>query len=343
MVHFFQDAASLSSFTPPGIVQQPGTFVQRSGMFGRSSSYAFSGLMVAGVGSVRVSGWLQAASDGHCAKAGKSERGSDCTIGNQGSFVLGDEDYLSRRTAAHACLLRCTDCAQCRYISVSSKLRDCSWCAAASLLLPCERRRAQSPLSLLCARRRFRECSLGELRQDNSGFISGAAPKNTTYTVRRVKGKDAPAAPGRNRPLRDLGTLNPEDDRPKSTRPQTVLLVLIDNPNAITRGGVDPRPLILLPVARELRARGHAVVLEGAAALSRRAPHTLRGIAAWRAEGFTFGLSNKVLKQYGPPTLAIVWFVERVEPEIVAPTLTPTPTPTPALIPTPTPTPKVWP
>jgi len=50
-------------------------------------------------------------------------------------------------------------------------------------------------------------------------------------------------------------------------------------------------------------------VLEGAAALSRRAPHTLRGIAAWRAEGFTFGgLSNKVLKQYGPPTLAIVWF-----------------------------------
>ena len=51
-------------------------------------------------------------------------------------------------------------------------------------------------------------------------------------------------------------------------------------------------------------------MLEGAAALSRRAPHTLRGIAAWRAEGFTFGLSNKVLKQYGPPTLAIVWFAE---------------------------------
>jgi hypothetical protein len=181
----------------------------------------------------------------------------------------------------------------------------------------CER--AYSPLSLLCARRRFHECSLGELLQDNPGFISGAAPKNTTYTVRRVKRKDTPAVkrkgkrkdtPGRNRPRRDLGTLNPEDYRRKSTRPQTVLLVLIDNPNAITRGGVDPRPLILLSIARELRARGHAVVLEGAAALSRRAPHTLRGIAAWRAEGFTFGLSNKVLKQYGPPTLAIVWFAE---------------------------------
>ena len=56
-------------------------------------------------------------------------------------------------------------------------------------------------------------------------------------------------------------------------------------------------------------------MLEGAAALSRRAPHTMRGIAAWRAEGFTFGLSNKVLKQNNPPTLAIVWFVEIVEPQ----------------------------
>ena len=95
----------------------------------------------------------------------------------------------------------------------------------------------------------------------------------------------------------------------------TVFVNTQDNPNAITRGGVDPRPRILLPVARELRARGHAVVLEGAAALSRRAPHTMRGIAAWRAEGFTFGLSNKVLKQNNPPTLAIVWFVEIVEPQ----------------------------
>lgn len=175
--------------------------------------------------------------------------------------------------------------------------------------------REHSPLSLPCARRRFRECSLGELRQDVDSFISGAAPKNTTYTVRRVKGKDAPAAPRRNRPRRDLGTLNPEDGSAKSTSPQTVLLVLIDNPNAITRGGTDPRPFTLMRIARELRARGHAVVLEGAAALSRRAPHTLRGIAAWEAEGFTFGLSKKVLKQYGPPTLAIVWFVEMVEPQ----------------------------
>ena len=49
--------------------------------------------------------------------------------------------------------------------------------------------------------------------------------------------------------------------------------------------------------------------------MSRRAPHTLRGIAAWRAEGFTFGLSNKVLKQYGPPTVAIVWFAETAQPQ----------------------------
>eukprot|EP00964_Phaeocystis_antarctica_P124031 scaffold87717_cov64-Phaeocystis_antarctica.AAC.9 len=91
----------------------------------------FVSLMVAGAGSARVSGWMQAASDGYCAKTGKSEGGgSDCTIGNHGSFVLSNEDYLSRRTAAHACLLRCTGCAQCHYISVSSKLRDCSWCAA---------------------------------------------------------------------------------------------------------------------------------------------------------------------------------------------------------------------
>ena len=131
----------------------------------------------------------------------------------------------------------------------------------------------------------------------------------------RRKGKDTRGAPGRSRERRHLGTLNPEDETPKSTSPQTVLIVLIDNPNAITRGGVDPRPRILLPVARELRARGHAVVLEGAAALSRRAPHTLRGIAAWRAEGFTFGLSNKALKQYGPPTMAIVWFAEAVQPQ----------------------------
>lgn len=131
----------------------------------------------------------------------------------------------------------------------------------------------------------------------------------------RRKGKDTRGAPRRSRERRHLGTLNSEDETPKSTSPQTVLIVLIDNPNAITRGGVDPRPRILLPVARELRARGHAVVLEGAAALSRRAPHTLRGIAAWRAEGFTFGLSSKALKQYGPPTVAIVWFAETVQPQ----------------------------
>jgi len=86
-------------------------------------------LTVAGAGSVRVSGWLQAAGDGRCARAG-SEGGSDCTVGSQGVFELDDGDYLSRRTAAHACLLRCASCAQCRYISVSPKLRDCSWCAA---------------------------------------------------------------------------------------------------------------------------------------------------------------------------------------------------------------------
>ena len=102
---------------------------------------------------------------------------------------------------------------------------------------------------------RFRECALGELRQEGAGFISGAAPKNTTYTVRR-KGKDTAAAPGRGRERRHLGSLDPEDEAPKSTSRQTVLIVLIDNPNAITRGGVDPRPRILLPMARELRTRG---------------------------------------------------------------------------------------
>lgn len=72
----------------------------------------------------------------------------------------------------------------------------------------------------------------------------------------RRKGKDTAAAPGRGRERRHLGSLDPEDEAPKSTRRQTVLIVLIDNPNAITRGGVDPRPRILLPMARELRARG---------------------------------------------------------------------------------------
>jgi len=104
-------------------------------MFGRSTgALPLVGLMVAGAGSVRVNGWLQAARGGFCAKTGKSE-GSDCTIGTKGSFVLDDGDYLSRRTASHACLLRCNGCAQCRYISVSPKLRECSWCAAIAPLM----------------------------------------------------------------------------------------------------------------------------------------------------------------------------------------------------------------
>ena len=60
----------------------------------------FVSLMVAGAGSARVSGWMQAASDGYCAKTGKSDGGgSDCTIGNHGSFVLSNEDYLSLYSA----------------------------------------------------------------------------------------------------------------------------------------------------------------------------------------------------------------------------------------------------
>ena len=111
----------------------------------------FVGLMVAGAGSVRVSVWLQAASDGSCSKTSTSE-GSNCTIGSHGSFVLGAGDYLSRRTAAHACLLRCTGCAQCRYISVSPRLRDCSWCAATrSLLLTCVRASTQASQTVGCA------------------------------------------------------------------------------------------------------------------------------------------------------------------------------------------------
>ena len=109
-----------------------------------------------------------------------------------------------------------------------------------------------------------------------------------------------------------------------------------------------------MPVARELRARGHAIVFEGAGALSVQRGDALRpwrcatsdqlrfkradgswgvqkvgpyrilrgagalpnstavkqrcGTAEWRADGFAFGLSDAVIKQYGPPTLAIVWF-----------------------------------
>ena len=91
-------------FTPPFGLQQANNshvFSTISSMVRKGpEALTFVGLMVAGAGSARVSGWMQAASDGYCAKTGKSDGGgSDCTIGNHGSFVLSNEDYLSLYSA----------------------------------------------------------------------------------------------------------------------------------------------------------------------------------------------------------------------------------------------------
>ena len=209
--------------------------------------------------SVRVSEWLgsgtQGTHDGYCAKPAGAERTDDCVTGSQGSFNLSDGESSSRRAAAHACLLSCSSCAQCRYISVSSKLKDCSWCAPrpSSASPACE----SSHAVCWCARTRFHECKLGELRRDVSGFISGAVAKNTKYTMRR----QLPLAAGnwsrflrhrasrhhqerlRRAPITNesgLASAPIQMDNRASKSNQTVLFVMINNPNSISHGAGGP-------------------------------------------------------------------------------------------------------
>ena len=71
--------------------------------------------------------WLASAERGFC---GMTSDGGDCVRGQSGSFELPTYRWQSWPSAVAACLNLCASCANCANISVSLKMRDCSWYAS---------------------------------------------------------------------------------------------------------------------------------------------------------------------------------------------------------------------
>ncbi len=100
-----------------------------------------------------VTRWIRDAGQGHC---GATTTEGDCLLGAQGSFgwSLHARDLAS---AVTWCGAQCRVCAQCKYITISTAYKDCSW---------------------------YRSCDLGSLHKppNNSpwkSFRSGPAPNMT--------------------------------------------------------------------------------------------------------------------------------------------------------------------
>ena len=70
-----------------------------------------------------VDDWLRGARVGHCDTALRG----DCATDNKGSFTLSARAASDFRAAAVECGRKCLACSRCRFLSFSSKLRDCSW------------------------------------------------------------------------------------------------------------------------------------------------------------------------------------------------------------------------
>ena len=74
--------------------------------------------------------------DGHCGATQLAERG-DCARGDRGSFQLAPTAWERSVLPSHdlpvaiaECLQACATCARCKYVSVSTRHRDCSWHAS---------------------------------------------------------------------------------------------------------------------------------------------------------------------------------------------------------------------
>ena len=85
-----------------------------------------------GVGvSTPFAAWRSRAARGTCGVTHEGDAG-DCQRGTRGSF--GWPGRSSRLAdAVGACLHLCSQCSQCRYISVSARFSDCSWYSSCPL------------------------------------------------------------------------------------------------------------------------------------------------------------------------------------------------------------------
>lgn len=84
--------------------------------------------------------------------------------------------------------------------------------------------------------------------------------------------------------------------------PLTVLIVFVKNQNSIAPGAGDPRFTTLVAAGRELMRRNHTVLAEVAGGLSIRP-----ALARRELRDFEW-CTNRTLKLYGRPSLAIYWF-----------------------------------
>lgn len=92
-----------------------------------------------------IDDWLEAGSNGYC---GETTPGGDCQSGEKGSIPLNREEEV--RTWWHAtatCMGHCARCANCHFMTVSLRYKDCSW---------------------------YRTCDLEKLGTKIQGFRSGA-------------------------------------------------------------------------------------------------------------------------------------------------------------------------
>ena len=77
---------------------------------------------------------------GFCAVTSAKEAYASCTTAEKGSFALSTHELATARehvdsawTATAACISLCLGCANCNFISVSSRWNDCSWFARCDL------------------------------------------------------------------------------------------------------------------------------------------------------------------------------------------------------------------
>ena len=94
--------------------------------------------------------WLRHASPGFCSVTGDTDPSScsDTSGAKSGAFGLSQHASQNLSRAVRACLRRCARCARCRYITINTEYRDCSW---------------------------YEECDMHALHRHPAGFLSGRA------------------------------------------------------------------------------------------------------------------------------------------------------------------------
>lgn len=90
--------------------------------------------------------WMSRARHGYCDRTSSSGN-AGCSTRARGGWDLTDDEARTWLGAVRACLDKCGGCANCRFISVSQRWKDCGW---------------------------HRDCKLNSLKQDVPQFLTGA-------------------------------------------------------------------------------------------------------------------------------------------------------------------------